>query len=283
MKNIDQAFVEKVMELLSTDALSTPLALAFLFAVGCVLGWCLEFLFRNLISHKGPRGKYFINPGFCKGPWLPIYGIGLSVMCLIASIVTSNMDPDFVYSIGGVLIVILVLGLTMILIEFIGGVILLKGFNLRLWDYRERPGNFMGIVCPLFSLIWTVIGAVYYIFIHKLAIERLWWLSKNLSFSFFIGLFFGIFIIDIAVSARDAWYIKRFANEHDVIVEYEKLKAMIQARLKEDEGKGHFFNQVAQQGETIAENIEKNIEAVESKATAFKSKRRKHKENKKKK
>ena len=53
-----------------------PLALAFLFYCGAIEGWILEFFFRNLISHRGPRGKYFINPGFCKGPWLPIYGCG---------------------------------------------------------------------------------------------------------------------------------------------------------------------------------------------------------------
>ena len=64
-----------------------PLALAFLFYWGAIEGWVIEFLFRNLISHKGPRGKYFINPGFCKGPWLPIYGIGLAVMFLISALI----------------------------------------------------------------------------------------------------------------------------------------------------------------------------------------------------
>ena len=267
---------EKHMErFISMNTLTTPLAVAFLFAAGCVLGWCLEFLFRNLISHNGPRGKYFINPGFCKGPCLPIYGIGLSVMCLISTAVTSYMDEDFVYSVGGIVLVILVLGLTMILIEFIGGLILLKVFNIRLWDYRDMPGNFMGIVCPQFSLIWTLISAVYYIFIHSIAIEKLVWFSENLAFSFFVGLFFGIFIIDLVVSARDALRIRNFGREHDVVVQYEKLKGMVQSKLKEAEGKNHFFNQVAQHGETIAQNIEKNMESVEKKAEMFKSKRRK--------
>lgn len=261
-------------QFISMNTLTTPLAVAFLFAAGSVLGWGLEFLYRNLISHSGPRGKYFINPGFCKGPCLPIYGIGLSAMCLIATAVTSCMSEEFIYSVPGIILVILILGLTMILIEFTGGIILLRVFHMRLWDYRDRPGNYEGIVCPLFSLIWTAIGAVYYVFIHSVAIEKLQWFSENLAFSFFVGLFFGIFLIDFAVSAKDALAVRRFGSDHDVIVQYEKLKEMIQARRKEENGKSRFFNQITQQGETIAQNIEKNIEAVEQKAAAVKAGRR---------
>lgn len=49
------------------------LALAFLFFIGSCFGWVLELLYRNL-TH---RHKKWINPGFCTGPYLPIYGFGL--------------------------------------------------------------------------------------------------------------------------------------------------------------------------------------------------------------
>jgi len=253
------------------NRLTVPLTLAFLFAIGAMLGWIIEFLFRNLISHKGPKGRFFINPGFCKGPWLPIYGFGLSAMCAITVFVTTRMDPTFVNSFWGKVIVILFLGLTMITIEFVGGLMLLKGCNMRLWDYRERPGNFMGIVCPLFSLIWTAVGAAYYLFIHKAIIDDIYWFSKNLAFSFFVGLFFGVFIIDYITSSQEAKIIKRFANEHDVVVRYEELKALIQQKLMEDKEKQHFFNQVSIRGTKIEEQLEKNTELLENKAEAFKS------------
>ena len=67
------------------------LVIAFLFFVGAMLGWVLEFLFRNLISHSGPRARHFINPGFCKGPYLPIYGVGLTVLFLIAYMETRGI------------------------------------------------------------------------------------------------------------------------------------------------------------------------------------------------
>jgi len=253
------------------NRLTVPLTLAFLFATGAMLGWILEFLFRNLISHKGPRGRFFINPGFCKGPWLPIYGFGLSAMCAITVFVTTKMDPVFVNSFWGKVIVILFLGLTMITIEFVGGLMLLKGCNMRLWDYRELPGNFMGIICPLFSLIWTGVGAIYYLFIHAAIIEDIMWFSQNLAYSFFVGLFFGVFIIDYITSSREAKIIKRFANEHDVVVKYEELKAMIQQKLMKDKEKRNFFDQANIRGTKVEEQLEKNKELLEKKEEAFKS------------
>jgi len=244
------------------------LTIAFLFYAGAILGWCLEFLFRNLISHKGPRGKYFINPGFCKGPWLPIYGIGLSAMCIISYFVAAN-NPG-----ANDIVVILIIGVVMNCIEFIGGLFLLKVFNLRLWDYRERWGNIMGIVCPLFALIWFAISAVYYLFIHQTAMGWLDWLSKNLAFSFVVGLFWGLFIIDLIYSFYEASIIKEFADNHDVIVKYEELKELIQkARIENGEKSKIIIQTSGADGASLQDSLEQNADKFEGKATAFKSKR----------
>ena len=53
------------------------------------------------------------------------------------------------------------MGLIMTLIELIGGWIGLKN-NVKLWDYSDQWGNYKGIICPLFSAIWTAAGALYY-------------------------------------------------------------------------------------------------------------------------
>jgi len=245
--------------------LTLPLAVAFLFVVGAVLGWCLEFCYRNLISHNGPRGKYFINPGFCKGPWLPIYGIGVSAMCVISYFVTNRMDPAFVNSVLGTIATIIVLGLVMIAIEFIGGYVLLKVFNMRLWDYRQEPGNIMGIICPKFSIIWTAIGAIYYLFIHEIALDKLVWFSENLAFSFFVGLILGFFIIDYCVSLGEATLIKKYADDHDVVVKYEELKALIQQRRIEEEKKQLFFKQTASYDNSLYDNLDEHSDALEEK------------------
>ena len=248
--------------------MNTPLALAFLFFVGATLGWCLEFLYRNLISRRGPRGKYFINPGFCKGMWLPIYGIGLVAMCSIAILCTQGrQDIPPVW-------VILAMSVTMNVIEFIGGFILLKCFNIRLWDYRDRPGNIMGITCPLFALIWTGIAAVYYLFLHHVAIGWLEWLSRNLAFSFSVGLFWGIFAIDFTTSMQTAISIKAYGDMHDVIIKMEELKEALQKQRLDNREKLRFFNQIVlNEGNSAKAVIESHISTAEDKITAFRSHR----------
>lgn len=249
--------------------MNTPLALAFLFFVGALLGYGLEFLFRNLISHSGPRGKYFINPGFCKGPYLPIYGVGLVVMFVITYLVTTYIkNPPAIVVIIGITI-------SMTLIEFIGGVFLLKVMNMRLWDYRDRPGNVMGVICPLFSFFWGVIGAIYYLFIHPLAIDGIIWLSNNLAFSFFVGFFYGIFIIDDVISTKDAIDIKHFGDENGIVVKYEELKDLLTKKRIAAEKKIKFFNQAAIENMPLIDTLAKYTEILENKADAFKSRRNK--------
>ena len=249
--------------------MNTPLALAFLFFAGALLGYGIEFLFRNLISHSGPKGKYFINPGFCKGPYLPIYGVGLTVMFIITYLVDLKFDNP------SAIVVIICITLAMTLIEFVGGVFLLKVMNLRLWDYRDRVGNIMGVICPLFSFFWGVIGAVYYLFIHPMAIDGIIWLSNNLAFSFFVGFFYGIFIIDDFVSTKDALAIKHFGDENGIVVKYEELKDLLTKKRIEAEKKIKFFNQAAIENMPLVETLAKYTEILENKADIFKSRRKK--------
>ena len=252
-----------------------PLALAFLFYWGAIEGWVIEFFFRNLISHKGPRGKFFINPGFCRGPWLPIYGIGLSFMFVICWEVTNRINVTGVW---GNVIVILIIAAVMTIIEFIGGLFLLKVLNLRLWDYRDQPGNIMGIICPVFSFIWGAIGAVYYLVIHKIAIGELEWLSRNLAFSFVVGLFFGLFLIDLFVSLKQASAIKKYGDLNDVVVKFEEFKAVLLQKEKELEGKQKsFITQAVMKHNEIMEALDNAKEVLEDKKEALKSRAKVHK------
>lgn len=249
--------------------MNIPLILAFLFFAGALLGYILEFFFRNLISHSGPRGKYFINPGFCKGPYLPIYGVGLTTMFCITYTVDAYLDnpPAIVIIIG--------ITIAMTLIEFVGGVFLLKVMNMRLWDYRKRWGNVMGVICPLFSFFWGAIGAVYYLLIHPIAIDGIVWLTNNLAFSFFIGLFYGVFLIDNYVSTMEAIDIKRFGDVHGIVVKYEELKDLLAQKRIEAEKKLPFFNQVKIENMSLKDTLSKYSEILENKAEVFQNLRHK--------
>ena len=201
------------------------LTLAYLFFIGSVLGWCLELVFRKFFSGSNPEHKW-INPGFCTGPYVPLYGCGLCILYLLATLGDATGMED---TVGGKALLFLGMAVSMTAIEYIAGIALLKWMKLRLWDYSKCWGNIQGLICPLFSFFWALLGAVYYFFVHPYILDALNWLANNLAFSFVIGFFFGVFTIDVANSAKLVARLKRYADENNVIVRYENLKAHIRS------------------------------------------------------
>lgn len=214
------------------------LALAFLFFVGSMSGWVLELLFRRYISDANPERKW-INPGFCTGPYIPLYGFGLCILFLIASLESHNMIRNPVLN---KLVLFFAAAVIITAVEYIAGILCLKLLNVRLWDYSWERGNVQGIICPKFSLIWALLGAVYYFLIHPSILGALAWLSNNLAFSFFVGLFFGVFIIDVVHSAQIVAKLRKFAADNDVIVRYESLKAHIHSVQEKTPHKPKLFH-----------------------------------------
>ncbi len=213
------------------------LELAFLFFMGSVSGWVLEVLFRRFISRANPERKW-INPGFCTGPYLPLYGCGLCIMYLIAGLEKWNLITNPFWN---KVTLFLSMAVCMTVIEYIAGVLSLKIMKVRLWDYSNEWGNIQGIICPKFSLIWAILSVIYYFLIHPHILGSIQWLSQNLAFSFVIGLFFGVFIIDVAHSVQLVAKLKKFAEENDVVVKYETIKANIRRHYETTAQKYHFF------------------------------------------
>ena len=201
--------------------MSTFLTLAYLFFLGSLFGWVLELFFRKFFSRANPEHKW-INPGFCVGPYVPLYGCGLCILYLLAALGGATGWED---SIAGKALLFLGMAVSMTAIEYIAGVLLLKVAKVRLWDYSMLWGNVDGLICPLFSFFWAALGAVYYFAVHPYILGALRWLANNLAFSFVIGYFFGVFTLDLAYSVQLLARLRKFADENGVVVKYENLKA----------------------------------------------------------
>lgn len=193
------------------------LTAAFLFFVGSCLGWCIEVVFRRLFT-----AKKWINPGYLTGPYLPLYGFGLVIMFFLCMIPV-NTGFEWLDS----LLMVLLIGAVMTVIEYIAGLIFIKGMKIKLWDYSNRWGNIQGIICPLFSLLWTLVGVFYYFVINKFALDWVHWFVDNIAFSFVVGLFFGVLFVDLAHSVNLSVRIKKFATDRGIVVVYERLKESV--------------------------------------------------------
>ena len=199
------------------------LVILFLFFIGCVMGWCIEVIFRKFLSKSNPSHKW-INPGFLIGPYLPLYGSGLVVLYLLSLI---HIDAVDAHPVLQKVLVVLIMAIAMTVVEYIAGRIFIIGMNIKLWDYSDEWGNIQGIICPLFSFFWGVIAALYYFFLHPHILNAVYWLADHLTFSFFIGFFYGVFVIDCVVSFNLMSKVKKFAKENDLIVRVEELKSRL--------------------------------------------------------
>lgn len=43
-------------------------------------------------------------------------------------------------------------------VEFIVGVVVNRVLGLNVWDYSAMPGNILGQICPIFSVLWFLIS-----------------------------------------------------------------------------------------------------------------------------
>ena len=94
-------------------------------------------------------------------------------------------------------------------------------------------------------------------------------------FSFFVGMFWGVFIIDLVFSCKNASIIKTYGKDNDVIVKYDELKALLQRKRYDADEKSRFFNQLGINTKIDFKNIKDDIDEVkgtiENKVDALKS------------
>ncbi|HCG68211.1 MAG: putative ABC transporter permease [Eubacteriales bacterium] len=248
------------------------LKLAFLFCIGSLLGWCIEVLFRRFFS-----AKKWINPGFLVGPYLPLYGFSLCTLYLLA------MLEEFIpisFPVLRKLVLFAVMALCVTAIEYVTGLIFIKRLKIKLWDYSDCWGNVDGVICPLFTFFWALLSAAYYFLIHPHILGALEWLAQNLAFSFFIGVFYGVFAIDLVHSTRFLAVIRRFADDKKIVVRYEELKEHISEKLRQDRVRGRaklkdFFAvySVPPLGEHLKSYYEKVMKNIEDRRSGNKKKK----------
>ncbi|MBR1863006.1 MAG: putative ABC transporter permease [Ruminococcus sp.] len=198
--------------------------IAFLFAVGSMIGWVLEFFYRKFFDPVNVERKW-LNPGFLTGPYLPLYGFALLLLYCMSRI-ERFLPIDNIYLRKTVLFIIMAAAIT--LLEYLTGLIFIVRMKIMLWDYTQFWGNIQGIICPLYTFFWLILSLAYCFFIDPAVTTGVEALMDNLEYSFFVGTFYGVFFIDLGISINNIVNIAEFAREHNIIVKIDELREQIQ-------------------------------------------------------
>ncbi|MBW2650444.1 MAG: phosphohydrolase, partial [Deltaproteobacteria bacterium] len=92
--------------------------------------------------------KTFVNPGFLKGPYLPIYGTGAFILTICAT----HLEGSSLF-VKGLVYLFVTTGL-----EFITGFIFDGCLHTPLWDYSGQRFRIKNYVCLQFSIYWLVLA-----------------------------------------------------------------------------------------------------------------------------
>ena len=122
----------------------------FLFYFYCFAGWCFESVFVSLKSHK------WVNRGFMRGPFLPLYGSGAIMMLVVSMPYADNIPLTYVAGVFGATA-----------LEYVTGVAMIALFKMRYWDYSNRFLNFQGHICLRSSLTWGLFTVLMTRVIHR--------------------------------------------------------------------------------------------------------------------
>ena len=127
----------------------------FFFYLYCFLGWCVESTYVSIKDRK------LTNRGFLRGPFLPLYGSGATMMLVVSMPFRDNV---FLVYIAGCL------GATVL--EYVTGVTMEALFKVRYWDYSKNKFNFQGHICLGTSLSWGFL-TIFMTEIFHVPVERI--------------------------------------------------------------------------------------------------------------
>ncbi|MDE6363930.1 MAG: putative ABC transporter permease [Lachnospiraceae bacterium] len=162
----------------------------FFFYFYCFLGWIWETCYVSVLKAK------WVNRGFMRGPFLPIYGSGAVVVLIFT--LPFRMNAGLVFIVGMT---------SATLLEYFTGVAMEKMFHVRYWDYSSQRLNLNGHICVTSSLAWGAFSVILTLYGHT-PIERFaMHLNRNLL-EVIVFLLTVYLSIDMAESVREAFNLK---------------------------------------------------------------------------
>ncbi|MCH1626887.1 putative ABC transporter permease [Ferdinandcohnia quinoae] len=120
----------------------------FYFIIYSFIGWLLENIYSFATTKK------FFKPNFFLGPFKPMYGFAPVILVYL---INQNMHLTTV---------IFLCFFIPTLVEYVSGLLLLKFFQRKWWDYSNLPLQLHGHICLPFSICWIFLSLLCVKIVH---------------------------------------------------------------------------------------------------------------------
>lgn len=179
----------------------------FFFYVYCFFGWIIESTWVS--AHQ----KKFVNRGFMRGPFIPIYGFG-AITLLLSSAPALEWQINVTLKVAAVFFIGTVAAS---ILEYFTGAAMEAIFKVRYWDYSSKKFNLNGHICLFNSLCWGFLSVGMNFFVHKPIASLAEKLGQNVV-GYVTGAISIYFIVDLTLSFKAAFDLR------DLIIHVEKAK-----------------------------------------------------------
>ncbi len=164
----------------------TAIQWIFFFFVYCLVGWIWETCYVSAKQHR------FVNRGFLRGPFLPIYGSGGIIMLFAAIPCKGNLVLTFLSGMFAAT-----------LLELVTGELMLRIFKVRYWDYTPKRFNYRGHICLSSSIAWGVATLFINLVLHK-AVSGVVLKIPEHVLTVITDLLMAGFLVDLSLSVKAA-------------------------------------------------------------------------------
>lgn len=186
-----------------------------IFALYSFIGWVMETIFASTLQRK------FINRGFLRGPFTPIYGFGAILIIVSLNLIFIPMHNSPILLISKLILSTLIVTA----LEFVTGFVLEKIFHSKWWDYSGNFLNFKGYICLKYSLVWGVLAFILIQLVHPVVERFIYFIP--LSTKSYMAVFFALyFIADTILSIIGALDLRKTIIHYSDL-SLEKYKAKI--------------------------------------------------------
>lgn len=173
----------------------------FLFFVFCNIGWVEESLIESAYH------KRWINRGFLKGPYIPIYGFG--GMLLFFCSIPFRQNGFLVYISGAI-------GCT--ILEYFVGWLMETFFHKQFWDYSMMKFTYKNRISLLSSMFWGVLSLFMAYVLSGILEALLSVLPAQVVIAYSLVMAFSV-TVDTIVS------VSQYENFHEELKKFSKERA----------------------------------------------------------